>query len=69
MERLTRASSIAYGGYQLACVEKCDKICHCICDELNDAVRRLGQYEDTGLTPKEVRAIAVNFKTASDGST
>ncbi len=57
MERLTRPSSIAYGGYQLACIDKCDTLCHCICDELSDAVRRLGQYEDTGLTPQEIRAL------------
>ena len=58
MERLTRPSGIAYGGYQLACVDECDKVCHCICDELSDVIRRLGQYEDTGMTPEEIRNLA-----------
>lgn len=57
MERLTRPSSIAYGGYQLACVDKCGTLCRCVCAELSDAIRRLGQYEDTGLTPQEIRAL------------
>lgn len=68
MERLTRPSSIAYGGYQLACVDKCGTLCRCVCAELSDAVRRLGQYEDTGLTPQEIRALLRDKRGATEGA-
>ena len=68
MERLTRPSGIAYGGYRLACVDKCDKVCHCICDELSDVVRRLGQYEDTGMTPEEIRDLTRGKGDVTEGS-
>lgn len=55
MERLTRAHYKASDGHYLVCSEMCEREdCTEECGHFDEAIERLADYEDTGLTPEEV---------------
>ena len=60
MKRLTQKH---YGAndYYMACSEECERD-HCLeCAELEKIVDLLGAYEDTGLTPAEIRSMRMDM--------
>ena len=60
MERLTEKH---YGAndYYMTCSEECERD-HCVeCAELEKIVNLLGAYEDTGLTPAEIRSMKMDM--------
>lgn len=53
MERLTRAHYKASDGHYLVCSEMCEREdCTEECGHFDEAIERLADYEDTGLTPQ-----------------
>lgn len=53
MERLTRAHYKASDGHYLVCSEMCEREdCTEECGHLDEAIERLADYEDTGLSPQ-----------------
>lgn len=63
MDRLTD-NHYTGNGYYLKCsgAQKCAEHCE-DCAKLEEAVNRLAAYEDTGLTPEEVKDMAENAET------
>lgn len=59
MERLTELHYKKSDGYYIRCSEHCNNdICDCGCEKFEQIVDRLGAYEDTGLEPGEIEAVA-----------
>ena len=53
MERLTRAHYKASDGHYLVCSEMCEREdCTAECGHFDEAIERLADYEDTGLSPQ-----------------
>lgn len=63
MKRLTERHYVEKEGYYLKCSEapNCPNDCE-KCDRLDDAINRLGEYENTGLPPK----VYAYYKTFED---
>ena len=63
MNRLTERHYVEKEGYYLKCSEtpNCPNDCE-ECDRLDDAINRLGEYENTGLPPEA----CANYKTFED---
>lgn len=66
MDRLTKKNTSGTGYFYPACFEKCDGVVNKQkCEKCkNDAkyCERLGQYEDLGLTPEQIRKIDVMYR-------
>ena len=61
MKRLTQKH---YGAsdYYMACSENCAEDMNCIdCPSFDSLVDRLGAYENTGLTPAEIRSMRMDM--------
>lgn len=63
MKRMTERHYVKKNGYYLKCSEapNCPENCE-ECDRLENAINRLGAYEDTGLSPK----LCADYKTFED---
>ena len=58
MERLTKAHYKASDGHYLVCSEMCEREdCTAECGHFDEAIERLAAYEDTGLTPEEIKSM------------
>ena len=63
MERLTKRHYVEKNDYYLKCSEGKDCPNNCEeCDRLDDAIARLGAYEDTGLGPDQIESMYMKNK-------